>query len=95
MKATKKLMSLVLALMMALSIMAVTAAAYGETGHTHDEACSTETIQPRKPAAWCPGCREQMTEVRVYKDQNGDYYSVLECRTNGCPNKGNPITLKW
>ena len=94
MKATKKLMSLVLALMMALSIMAVTAAAYGETGHTHDEACSTETIQPRKPAARCPGCGEQMTETGSGKDNRGPYITVT-CLTPGCPNRGGSLDLHY
>ena len=56
MKNTKKLLALVLALVMAFSLMAVTAAAYGAEEHDHDGACSVETIQPRKPGGFCPNC---------------------------------------
>ena len=56
MKKTKKLLALVLALVMAFSLMAVTAAAYGAEEHNHDGACSVETIQPRKPGGFCPNC---------------------------------------
>jgi hypothetical protein len=56
MKKTKKLAALVLALVMAFSLMAVTAAAYGADEHVHDGTCCEETIQPRKPGYWCPKC---------------------------------------
>ena len=56
MKKTKKLAALILALMMAFSLMAVTAAAYGADEHIHDGTCCEETIQPRKPGGWCPKC---------------------------------------
>ncbi len=58
MKKTKKLAALVLAMVMAFSLMAVTAAAYGADEHVHDGTCCEETIQPRKPGGWCPRCGE-------------------------------------
>ena len=58
MKKTKKLAALILALVMAFSLMAVTAAAYGADEHVHDGTCCEETIQPRKPGGWCPRCGE-------------------------------------
>lgn len=60
MKKTKKLLALVLAMMMAFSLMAVTAAAYGADEHEHTHVCSEETIQPRIPAMRCPVCDEAM-----------------------------------
>ncbi len=54
MKKAKKLAALVLAMVMAFSLMAVTAAAYG--AEEHDETCCEESIQPRKPGGWCPKC---------------------------------------
>lgn len=59
MKKTKKLAALVLAMVMAFSLMAVTAAAY--VAEEHDCAvCSEETIQPRIPAMQCTICNVQM-----------------------------------
>ena len=53
MKKAKKLASLFLAMLMAFSLMAVTASAY-DAGHEHDcMVCGEEGIQPRRPAAWC------------------------------------------
>lgn len=51
MKKTNKLAALVLAMVMAFSLMAVTAAAYG--AEEHDEDCCEEMIQPRMPACPC------------------------------------------
>ncbi len=63
MKKSKKLAALVLAMVMALSLMAVTAAAYGEE-HVHDGTCCEEAIQPRKPGApECPSCNILMTDT--------------------------------
>ena len=79
MKKTKKLASLFLALVMALSVMAVTAAACGEDGHVHDEVCCEETIVRRPPAApECGYCGLPMALISgtynnpVYKCMNPD-----------------------
>ena len=64
MKKTKKLAALILALVMAFSLMAVTAAAYGADEHVHEGTCCEETIQPRKPGApECLNCNILMTET--------------------------------
>lgn len=74
MKHTKKMLALFLALAMAFSLMAVTAAAYGAEEHDHDGACSVETIQPRKPAApECPHCNQIMPAVGSGNDFRGHY----------------------
>ena len=63
MKRSKKLLALVLVMIMAFSLMAVTAAAY-DAGHEHDCAvCSEEGIQPRIPAKICYSCQVEMTYV--------------------------------
>lgn len=56
MKKTKKLAALFLAMVMAFSLMAVTAAAYGAEEHTHDETCCENAVIARKPGNWCPQC---------------------------------------
>lgn len=62
MKRTKKLAALVLAMVMAFSLMAVTAAAAGTEEHVHDcVVCSEETIQPRIPMGWCNICNVATT----------------------------------
>ena len=96
MKKTKKLAALILALMMAFSLMAVTAAAYGAEksvmrrlpacpcgeGAVHDGTCCEETIQPRKPAApVCPHCGTVTTDMG-FKWENGIRYIIFEC--HGC-----------
>ena len=82
MKKTKKLAALILALMMAFSLMAVTAAAYGADEHIHDGTCCEETIQPRKPAApVCPYCGTVTTDMG-FKWENGIRYIIFEC--HGC-----------
>ena len=78
MKKTKKLAALVLAMVMAFSLMAVTAAAYGAE-HVHDGTCCEETIQPRKPAApVCPYCGTVTTETGM-KEVGGIRYIYYEC----------------
>ena len=80
MKKTKKLAALVLAMVMAFSLMAVTAAAYG--ADEHDETCCEESIQPRKPAApVCPYCGTVTTDMG-FKWENGIRYIIFEC--HGC-----------
>ena len=79
MKKTKRLAALFLAMMMAFSIMAVTAAAYGEEGHVHTGACSEETIQPRIPAApYCWKCDQEM----VHAGGGKEYYTFKCYRCN-------------
>lgn len=76
MKKTKKLLALVLAMMMAFSVMAMTAAAYdAEDGHVHTEACSEEGIMPRIPAMDCYKCHVPM----IYETK-GTLYRMV------CPN---------
>lgn len=58
MKKLQKLAALFLAMVMAFSLMAVTAAAYGVEEHDHDCAvcCEDEGIMPLKPVYKCPKC---------------------------------------
>ncbi len=72
MKKRTKIASLFLAMLMAFSLMAVTASAY-DAGHEHDCAvCSEEGIQPRIPAKICYSCQVEMTYVR-----EGDRYKFV------------------
>ena len=80
-KTTKKLAALFLAMVMAFSLMAVTAAAYGEDEHVHTDACSEETIQPRGQkirCSLCGGDAEIVTEVRT----DGTYKKIA---CHNCP----------
>lgn len=81
MKRTKKLLALVLAMVMAFSLMAVTAAAAGTEEHEH--VCSAETIQPRKPWATCSYCGEAMTETQNGTDNEGRYI-IFVCYNDTC-----------
>lgn len=85
MKHTKKLLALVLAMVMAFSLMAVTAAAYSAEEHEH--VCSTETIEPRLPAILCPVCETKMIAGSPYTDIRGN--RVFDCT---CPN-GHPSLI--
>ncbi len=77
MKRSKKLLAVVLAMVMALSLMAVTAAAY-DAGHEHDCAvCSEEGIQPRRPAKICGKCQVEMTYIEIGPSSHTEYY--FEC----------------
>lgn len=76
MKQTKKLLALVLALMMAFSLMAVTAAAAGAEEHEH--VCSEETLQPRRPKAWCNPCGVEMNQVGSHPEGTVTYLD-FEC----------------
>ena len=61
MKKRTKIASLFLAMLLAFSLMAVTAAAY-DGGHEHDCAvCSEEGIEPRLPARLCYSCMQEMS----------------------------------
>lgn len=57
MKRTKKILALVLAMMMAFSLMAMPAMAYEEGEHVHTEACSDVA---RIPAMQCYNCGRGM-----------------------------------
>ena len=77
MKKTKKLAALVLAMVMAFSLMAVTAAAYG--AEEQDETCCEESIQPRKPAApVCPYCGTVTTDMG-FVWEGGTRYIKFQC----------------
>ena len=82
MKNTRKLLALVLAMVMAFSLMAVTAAAAEE--HDHDGVCSVETIQPRKPGApQCVYCGYPMTDSGSYTGEGGPY-TLYVCKNPDC-----------
>ena len=93
MRKMKKLAALCLAMLMAFSLMAVTAAAHDAVGHEHDETCAEATVQPRKPAAWCHACGQAMTEIDAGRDDKGRYVTY-QCKTLNCPNK-TPLTFYW
>lgn len=96
MKKTKKLAALVLALAMAFSLMAVTAAAYGAEEHEHTHVCSEETIQPRIPGATCSYCGQGMSVVKTDKDIYGNRYTLFECMNDDCPYPGHATkTIYW
>ena len=82
MKLTKKLLALVLAMVMAFSLMAVTAAAYGAEEHEHTHAC-TETIEPKGVAMMCDYCGRGMLQV---KPQN-DGMLAFKCMNETCKNR--------
>ena len=84
MKKTNRLASLFLAMLMAFSLMAVTASAYdAQDGYAHDKECCEETIMPRKPAGRCPKCGEGAVfqEKAPETDHLGNTYRVFiyEC----------------
>ena len=82
MSRSKKLLSLVMGMLLAFSLMAVTAAAY-DAGHEHDCAVySEEGIQPRIPAKICYSCQVEMTYVH-----EGDKYKFV------CPKCG--VETSW
>lgn len=83
MKKMKKLAALVLALVMAFSLMAVTAAAAGVEEHEHDAICCEATIQPRIPAMQCPKCQSSMN-VRVYYDTEKNRFVEFTCPVVSC-----------
>ena len=92
MRRSKKLLSLVMAMLMAFSLMAVTAAAY-DAGHEHDCAVySEEGIQPRIPAMWCQSCSQEMGLVDMESIGNDTYQLYFKC--SGCGTIRGPITWK-
>ena len=78
MKHTKKLLALVLAMLMAFSLLAVTAAAADAEEHEHTQACSVETVQPRLTAMQCPKCGTTM-DASIYEDNLGTKYVSFRC----------------
>lgn len=81
----KRLAALLLAMMMALSVLAVTGAAYGEEEHVHDETCCAERIVPS--GAKCLGCNGDMYFYRNFQDSTGYWRPVYICYDCG--------TLSW
>ena len=77
MKCTKRFAALVLAMMMAFSIMAVTAAAYdGADAHVH-EACCEDEIEPRIKTIKCILCGGSVYEHT--KKIGNEWKTWLEC----------------
>ncbi len=77
MKKRTKIASLFLAMLLAFSLMAVTAAAY-DGGHEHDCAvCSEEGIESRGPVRECPKCHG--TAYLVTDEFHGVEVSWFRC----------------
>ena len=83
MRKMKTLAALCLAMLMAFSLMAVTASAYDAAGHEHDETCAEATVQPRRPAAWCHSCGQAMIDDGIVW-VDGRRCVAFHCAT--CPN---------
>lgn len=81
MKKTKRLAALFLALMMSLSLLAVTASAYGVEEHAHDEECCDAVIMRLPAAPYCPKCGEPMVHNGVGEDRYGNRVYYFECFT--------------
>ena len=82
MKTKKRLAALFLAMMMVFSVMAMTASAYGEEGHVHDETCCEDTVIARKPGApVCYKCNLVMVETGT-TTMNGQTVMTYLCQ--GC-----------
>lgn len=84
MKKTKRLLALVLAMMMAFAIMAVTASAYDAEEHSHECAacCEDEGIMPLYVALKCPRCNGAAELIEV-PALGGGTTQKLVC-LNGC-----------
>ena len=92
MKHSKKLLALVLALVMAFSLMAVTAAAAGTEEHEH--VCSTETVQPRLRGFMCSYCGSGMTMTRHTWDGKV-HHGTFVCYNDNCYNRGKSVDITW
>lgn len=82
MKITKKITALFLAMMMALSIMAMPAAAL------------EDTIQPRIPAPACPYCNQSMTltgTTTIYNQR----YMIYKCLNSWCDHMGYQTEIQY
>lgn len=75
MKKSRKLLALVLAMMMAFSLMSTASAAYEEE-HVHDETCCEATVQPRNQVIWCPRCG---ASARVWTVGNTEFFDCSGC----------------
>ena len=81
MKCTKRFAALVLAMMMAFSVMAVTAAAYDSAdAHAHEGCCENE-IEPRIKTVRCTKCGGSAYEHTEYL--NNKWTTWLECEDCG------------
>lgn len=92
MKNTKKLLALVLAMVMAFSLMAVTAAAAGTEEHEH--VCSTETVQPRLRAFMCNYCGSGMVMLQHWMD-NGVHHGIFQCTNGNCNHRNDLVERTW
>lgn len=95
MKKMKKLAALVLAMVMAFSLMAVTAAAYGADEHEHDATCCEATIQPRGLAMSCDYCGRGMTLLGQSGSGDGNFRSTFACYNADCSNYGKRVVVEW
>lgn len=75
MNVKKRITALFLAMMMALSIMAMPAAAL------------EDTIQPRIPSTVCPYCNQFMTNTGIVEIDHTDYFRYVCCNTE-CSHMG-------
>lgn len=82
MNVKKRITALFLAMMMALSIMAMPAAAL------EDE------IQPRLPRPTCPYCGEFMTNTGA-EEVEGDRFFVYVCYNNDCSHRGHKEYVRY
>ena len=89
MKKRTKIASLFLAMLMAFSLMAVTASAY-DAGHEHDcMVCGEEGIQPRRPAAWCHSCGQAMIDDGIV------WVDEKRCVAFHCATCPNTAVIPW
>lgn len=90
MKRTKKMLALVLAMVMAFSLLAVTAAAYGAEEHEHEcAACSEdEGVMPRGAVRPCTreNCDGTM-ELVNRRDNSGNIYKAFVCDRCGAEDR--------
>ena len=77
MKKSRKLLALVMAMMMAFSLMAMASAAYEEE-HVHDETCCEATVQPRNQVIPCPQCGGSC-RVWVTVTDNLRHFDCVNC----------------
>lgn len=78
MKTKKRLAALFLAMMMVFSVMAMTASAYGEEGHVHDETCCDDARSvPEVPL--CPYCNQPMYFYKNTYDKYGIMRPLYKC----------------
>lgn len=89
MKTKKRLAALFLAMMMVFSVMAMTASAYGEEGHVHDETCCEDAVIARKPGApVCYKCNLVMVEIGTGIGPGGQEMMQYKCLGCGATSWG-------